>query len=170
MQEHNSPHTHAVLALVASIPVSPLEMGDIELEPCVSPSTAIEARVVSPSATALVVSQIPPRVHADRPLEIKITAIGVGTLAPRSVTDSVARFLSTHASLEIAIDAAGRPLVSYEVPLSVRSSDSGGEWIARALVRPSAWADAATVTVVALTLVGHPLPFDSLPATLRVSC
>ena len=52
------------------------------------------------------------------------------------------------------------------IPVSARPSGSG--WTARALLRPSAWANADSVTVVSLSLAGRPLPCDCLPATLRV--
>ena len=45
---------------------------------------------------------------------------------------------------------------------------SGGIWVIRALIRPAAWAEAASVTVVSLSLVDRLLSCDSLPATLRI--
>jgi len=79
---------------------------------------------------------------------------------------SIASWISAHALLHICIDVPGTLIGEVSVPVTTRPS--GGGWIIRALVRLSAWAEAASVTVFSLSLAGQPLPCDSLPATLRV--
>ena len=70
------------------------------------------------------------------------------------------------ALLSIAVEVPGQPQVAVSLPVSARVS--GSVWIARALVSPTTWADAVSVTVVSLSLAGRPLPCDCLPAILRV--
>ena len=168
MRENNSPLTRTILTLLGSNPIGPLEICNIAMEPIESPTSAIEMRHVSPSAFALAlpVGRIPPRVHSDRPLEIELDSVSLGTCA--SVADSVARFISAHARLEIAIDVPGRLRATYDVPLTVRPSGKG--WTARALLHPSSWTDVAStdVIVIAFTLMGRSLLSDCLPATLHV--
>ena len=102
--------------------------------------------------------------HSNRPLELELAAVGLGADAVTAV--SIASWLSAHARLAIAVEVPGQPREEVFLPVSVRPS--GGSWIARALVRPRAWADAASVTVVSLSLAGRSLPCDCLPATLQV--
>ena len=134
------------------------------MRPCDSGTSAVEARLVCPYANALSLTGVPARVLADRPLELKLAAVGSG--AGGDTAQSIASWISAHACLAIAIDLAGQP--REEVSLLVEARASGSGWILRAFARPSAWADAASVTVVSLSLAGRPLPCDCLPATLRV--
>ena len=101
--------------------------------------------------------------HAAQPLEIGLTGAGLG--AGTVAATSVARWISAHARLVIAVEGEGQS-VFHSLPVSARPS--GGGWIARALIRPTSWADAAFVTVMSLTLPGRPLPCDCLPATVQV--
>ena len=144
-----------------SIPAEACEIPAMTLGPF--PSLA-EARLVSPSASDFFVSRVPPRVHADLPLEVELAAIGLG--AGAGVAESIASWISAHALFQIAVDVHGQPRGEPSVLVNARAS--GGGWIARALVRPASWADAASVTVLSLTLAGRPLPCEGLPVTLQV--
>ena len=134
------------------------------MEPCDSATSAIEARLVSPSASDFVVHSVPPRVHADRPLELELAAVGHGAGAGAEL--STESWISAHALLQIAVDIPGQAREAVALPVTARPSCGG--WTIRALARPSAWTDAAFVTVVSLSLAGRPLPCEFLPATLRV--
>ena len=131
---------------------------------CDSDASAIEARLVCPYASGIALTGIPALVHADRPLELEIAAVGL--IAEGDVAESIASWISAHACLAIAVEVPGQPREEVFLPVSTRPS--GGGWIARALVRPAAWADAASLTVVSLSRAGRPLPCDCLPATLQV--
>ena len=135
------------------------------MEPFDCATSAMKARLVCPfaSAFAAAFTMVPARVHADRPLEVELAAVGLGACDDNAV--SIARWISSHAHLVIAVDVPGRPKAAYEIPLSARPSHGGG-WMARALIRPAAWANADSVTVVSLVFAGRPLPCDCLPATL----
>ena len=156
--------TYAVAGLVSRLPVGALEINALAMGPCDSATSAVEARVVSPCASGLVLTRVPARVHTDRPLELELTAIGLGPSV--DVAESVASWICAHTLLQISIEGPGQP--QEAVSLRVKARPSEGGWIARALVHPAAWADAASVTVVSLSLAGWPLPCDCLPAILRV--
>ena len=156
--------TCAVADLITSLPLGPIEIPAVGLVPCVSATSAVEARLASPSASALKVTSVPARMHTDRPLEVELAANGLGVGADAAV--SVASWISDHALLQLSVEAPGQP--QGEVALRVQARPSGGGWIIRALVRPAAWADAASITVVSLSLAGRPLTSDLLLATLRV--
>ena len=132
--------------------------------PCVATTSSIEASLFSPSAKTLTWSHIPGRVHADRPLEIEVAAAGH---EPDTGPASVARWLAAHARLTIEVDVEGQHRASYTCSLSVHSSAEGG-WLVRALISPSAWANAASITIVSLTLAGRAMSCDCLPATLQI--
>ena len=121
-------------------------------------------RFVSPSASALALTKVPANVLADRPLELELAAVGQGTGA--GVAESVSSWISAHALLQISVEVPGQP--EREVSLRVNARPSEGGWIARVLVRPAYWADAASVTVVSLTIAGRTLPCAYLPVTLRL--
>ena len=129
-----------------------------------SADTAIEACLFSPCASSLSLTRVPARVQADRPLEIELAAAGFS--AGGIVAESVASWISAYALLAIAVEVPVQP--REEVSVLVKARPSGDGWIARALIHPSAWADAASVTVMSLSLAGRPLPCDCLPAKLRV--
>ena len=129
-----------------------------------SATSVIEARLVSPFASSFALTGVPARVHADRPLELELAAVGSGAGAGAAV--AIASWLSAHACLAIAVEMPGQHRLEVYLPVSARPS--GGGWIARALIHPSAWADAASVTVVSLSLAGRLLPCDFLSATLQV--
>lgn len=76
------------------------------------------------------------------------------------------RWLSNHARLMIVVDTHGKYLKEFSLPLMARVSGSGST--VRALTRPASWANAATVTIVSMSLAGRSLPCDCLPVTLRV--
>ena len=135
------------------------------MEPCDSGTSAIEARLFSPSASILAITGVPALVLADRPLEVELAAVGLDA-GTTSAAVSIASWISAHACLAVAVEVSGQPQVEASLPVSARVS--GGGWIARALVSPSAWADALSVTVVSLSLAGRPLPCDCLPAILPV--
>lgn len=148
--------------LACSIPAEAFEIPDMTISPFTT--STIEARLVSPSASEFELSRVPRRVHSDRPLELELVAVRLGAGAGAAV--SVASWIFAHARLTITVDMPGQP--GGAVVLHVNARPSGGGCIIRALVHPSAWADAATVTVVSLSLAGRPLHSDCLPATLQV--
>ena len=158
------PSTSSIAGLVSSLPVGPLEFSALAMEPCHSATSAIESRLFSPYPSSLSLKEVPARVHADRPVELELADVGLGAGAGASV--DIASWISAHTCLAIAVEVPGQP--RGEVSVLVNARPSGGSWIARALVRPSAWANAASVTVVSLSLAGRPLPCDCLPATLQV--
>ena len=102
--------------------------------------------------------------HADRPLEIELAAVGLRVGA--DAAESVASWISAHALLRISVEEPEQPRA--EVSLRVKARPSGFGWIICALVCPASWADAASVTVVSLSLAGRPLACDFLPATFAV--
>ena len=159
-------YTYAVTDLISRLPMGALEIPALGIEPFVSATSAVDARLVSPSASAraLAIANVPARVHADRPFEIELAANGLGPCV--DAAESVASWISDHALLQISVEVPGQPQGEASVYVEARSS--GGGWILRALIRPAAWADAASVTVVSLSLAGQPVPCDCLPATLRV--
>ena len=144
----------------------PSEIPDMSMGPFPSTTFAIEARLVSSTASKFKLSRVPPHVHADRPLELELDAFGLGAGAGMEL--SITSWISAHALLQIAVNIPGHPLTEVPCSLPVKALPSGGGCIIRALARPSVWADAASVTVLSLSLAGRPLPCDFLPATLRV--
>ena len=115
---------------------------------CDSGTSATEARLVSPFVGGIAITVVPARVHADRPLEIALTS-GRLDVDP-GASESIASWISTHARLAIAVEVPGQP--GEEVCLLVKARPVGGGLILRALVRPSAWANAKSVTLVSLSL------------------
>ena len=149
-------------ALAHIIPSKAYESNSLVMTPFPSTAFAIETRLISPSASFFVLNRVPPRVHADQALELELADIGL--CAGPGMAESIASWISAHALLQISIQ--GRPQEKASVLVKARPSE--GAWIVRALVRPASWTDAASVTVVSLSLAGRPVPCDSLPATLRV--
>lgn len=156
-----APLADEATALSSSLPSSPLEIPQLVVEPPQTPSSAIEACLVCPSANAMDLNRVPLFVGVDRPLEIEI-AVGQCPGARASI----ARFFSTHAQVEIAVDMDRQSRASVSVPVSVQLSSSS--CTARALVHPTYWADASSISVVSLTLAGRLQPCGCLPATLQV--
>ena len=156
----------AIAGLISRLPVGALGISALGMGPFDSTTSAIEARLISPSASDFALSRSPLLVHADRPLEVELSAIGQGAFSDAGMAESVASWISAHALLQISAEIPGQP--GGEVSLRVKARPSRGSWIVRALVRPAAWADAVSVTVVSLSLAGRPLTCDCLPATLRV--
>ena len=144
------------------VPVEPFEYTTLGVEPCDSTASAVEARLVSPSTSEFSLTHVPTRVHADRPFEVNLTAIRLGV----GDGPTVARLLSAHARLAISVEGPGQPRGEVSLPVVARPSGCG--WIARALIRPAFWADAASVTVLSFSLAGRPLSCDCLPVTLQV--
>ena len=158
------PVANAIAGLASTLPVGPLEIPILGMGICDSGTSVIEARLVSPFVGDIAITGVPARVHADRPLELDLPSVGLGADASAAV--SMASWLSAHACLAIAVEVPGQPRVEVSLPIS--AGPSGSRLILRALVRPSAWANAVSVTVVSLSLAGRPLPSDCLPVTLRV--
>ena len=150
------------VALACKIPLDASEIPDMTMAR--SATFAIETRLVSPSASEFALYRVPPLVHADRPLEFELAAVGQGCGA--SAAASLASWISGHALLQISVEAPGHP--QSEVSLCVEARPSGDSWIARVLVHPAYWADAASVTVHSMSLARQPIRGDCLPATLRV--
>ena len=154
-----------VTGLVSRLSVGPLEIPFLGMEQCASATSTVDTRLVSPSARALALTRVPARVHVNRPLEVELAAAG---LCPSvDAAESVASWISAHAILQISVEEPGQPRGEVSLLVKARPSGDGG-WITRALSRPAAWADAASITVVSLSLAGRPLPCDFLPAILAV--
>ena len=154
---------HSRVTIVTAVLASTVVLAgvpDLSIKSSLSPMTAIEARLVSPCASDVVLSGLPALVLADRPLEFVLAAVGYG-VGTGSAAESLARWISARAL--ISLDISGK---SHDVRVSLRPSGSG--WVARALIRPASWAGAATVTFVSLTLAQQRLPSRRLPASLRV--
>jgi len=149
-------------ALACIIPSDASEIPDMTMAPFAT--FAIETRLVTPSASEFALNRVPPLVHADRPLELELAAVWQGGGA--SAAEPVASWISGHALLQVSVEVPGQP--RGEVSLHVEARPSEGGWIVRVLVRPAYWANAASVTVLSLSLAGRPLPCACLPATLRV--
>ena len=141
-----------------------LEIPALELVPCTF--ATIEACLVSPAASAVIVSRVPHHVYADRPIDIELANVSCFTGTGAASETSVARWLSANSRVAIVIEVPGKP--QREVPVLVKSRSFGDNWIARVLVRPAYWADASSVTIHSLLLAGRPLPCNCLPAILRV--
>ena len=152
------------VALACSISAEAFEIRDVTMVPFPSTTSTIETRLVKPSPSEFAISRVPSVVHSDRPLEVELIVVGLS--AGANAAESLASWISSHAVLQISIAVPGQPRA--EVSLLVKARPSGDGWIARALARPAAWADAASVTIVSLSLAGRSLPCDCLPATLRV--
>lgn len=153
------------MALAFAVPVSPLELPELVAGPCRSPSSAIEARIFSASVSVFSLSVVPPIVLTDRPLEVEFTCAA----SPRPdamVLASTARFLSTHARLSISFETPGNAVNLDSISMVVRAFNGG--WSSRLLVHPASWADATSISVASLALLGRPQPCACLPATLRV--
>ena len=160
--------SQAAAGLASILPVGQLEIPVMSLRHRPSPYSAIEASLVDPVASAIALTRVPAVMHRGAPIELEFTIdrfVPEAHQAPAS--ESVACCIVTHALISVVIAThQSCDSSSYSVPVSVRSSGSG--WIARALIHPATWVEAASVTVVSLTLAGHPLLPDCLPATLRV--
>ena len=153
-------------ALACIIPSDASEIPDMIMAH--SATSAVEARLVIfpyPYASEFALSRVPPLVHADRLLEVELTAIGPGA-AGAGAAESVASWISAHARLHISVKSPGHP--QEDASLRVKARPSGSSWIIRALVHPASWADAASVTLHSMSLAGRPLPCPCLPVTLRV--
>ena len=161
--------TQKLALLTAGLPVGSFEMPQLGLEPGLSSSSTIEARLRCPFANTLELTLVPRIALVDRPVEIAFATPGRLLLAGASTAESaqVARWIATHARLSIDVEGSGQSQTSVSAHVSVRSSGDG--WIARTLVLPGAcWGSAASVTVESLSLSGRPFPCDCLPAILRV--
>ena len=156
--------TYTVTCLPFTLPLEPLGIPALRIEPCDSATSTVAARLVNPTESTFALTRVPAVVHADRPLELELAAVGLG--AGACVAESIAGRISANALLTLTVEGPGKPREDVSVPVTVRPSGSG--WIARALVRPASWANAASITVVSLSLDGLPLPCDYLPVTLRV--
>ena len=151
--------------MVAELVLSdaPLEATALDVEPSIHSSSVIEARLVSHPSTSVSLTSVtmPPRAHADRPLEIALAF--TSSRPDPEAASSFARCIAGRGLVSLVIEATGVPRA---VPLSVRPSGRG--WIARALIDPASWADATSVTMESISLAGWLLACDCLPATVRV--
>ena len=148
--------------LACIIPSDASEIPDMIMAP--SATFALETRLVSASASEFALNRVPPLVLADRPLELVLAAFEQG--AGAGAAESVASWISAHALVQISVEAPGQPRGQVSVRVKARPSEGG--WNVRVLVRPASWANAASVTVVSLSLAGRPLPCDCLPGTMRM--
>ena len=163
---HDAPplFTHAMADMTSKVYVGPLEIPALGMEPCDSVTSVIESWLANPITSGITLTKVPALVHADRPLEIELAAVGVGE--GTGAAESVASWISAHARLAISIELPGQLIEEVSLPVSARQCCSG--WIARVLIHPATWSDAVSVSVVSLSLAGQPLSCHCLPATLRV--
>ena len=155
--------TRMAATLVSSLPLGPLEIPVVYLEPCNSLFSAIAARLVCPSATSFVLTSVPPCLLINRPLDMEFSAIGLDAGSASSVVQRISLYAHMTIFVEILTGQSLRVPVS---PVSVQSMAGG--WILRALIHPASWANVASVTLVSLSLAGHHFPCSCLPVTLRV--
>ena len=153
--------TRDAIEVASSLPIDPKEVPDLAIIPYASFTSPIDVHLdqISPTSSTVLV-RIPLVVHVDRPLELKIAKFcrRLGSCTP-----------AQHVRLLMNVTPCTYfSSCQFSVPIALRLCPSDGDWVARALVHPATWADAASVTVVALTLAGRPLTCDALPATLRV--
>ena len=158
------PRLTRVTELARSLPAGFVEMPALGMQLCDSPSTATNAKVFCPCATALVVARVPARVHHGRPLDIELAT--VGRMPGIDATVSLAHWLSAYARLGIAVDVPGCPCEILSLPVTV--FHHGDVWILRALMNPVTWATAGSVSLTSITLAGRPLLHECLPAILHV--
>ena len=158
------PMLRMTVSLACSIPVEACGISEMTIAPFYSTTIVIEARLVSPLASEFVLSRVPSLVHLDRPLELELAAVRQGE--DTDAAESVASWISAHALLQISVEAPRQP--QGEVSVLVKARPSGGRWNVRALIHRAVWANAASVTVLSLSLAGRPLLCDCLPVTLRV--
>lgn len=134
LSRHKAPRllTNAVTDLVSRLNVCSLEIPALGIDPSATTS-AVEARLVSSSASTLALSftRVPARLHADRPLEKKIAAVGIS--ADSGIAETVANWLSAHARLTIAVDKPVQP--QREVSVLVKARPCDGGWNVHALIR-----------------------------------
>jgi len=152
-------------SMVSRLPVGPLEIPHICIKHYHTPTSVIEARLSCSSASSLVLTTLlPARVHADRPLDIDISVVGLCGDACAAAHSS--NCFAVHASLAISVETPRQPRIQLSVSVSMRPSSGG--WIARALAHPKSWANATSITVVSLSLARRPVLCERLPAELQV--
>ena len=86
-------------SMASAVNGGPLEIPTMGMEPCLSSTSAIQATLTSLSASALALTRVPARVHADRPLDFELAGVGLGADAGASL--SVANRLSAHARVSL---------------------------------------------------------------------
>ena len=123
--------TRDAAMLVATLPAGPMNVPDVDLEPWDSP-TVLKTHLVKPTAgtLALTLVHVPPRLHANQPLEVEF-AVRLG----QSVA-AIERSYFPHVA--VLVDVKER---RHSVPVSVRLAD--GSWVARALLHPASWTESA---------------------------
>lgn len=111
--------------MISRLPVGPIDIPTLGMGPCDSLTSRIEARLASPSASALALSftKVPALIHADRPLELELVAVGLGTGAGAAV--STASWISAHALLQISVEVPRQYRGEVSLPVTVRPSASG---------------------------------------------
>ena len=144
----------------SSLFVGPLGVRELLVAPFPSPTSAIEARLVSPAPSDLRLTRVPTRLQSDQPLQIEFLLFGLGAGSSPASID----WLSDHILLSLTI--SGESQTSLSVRFSLRLL--GSVWVARALIRPTLWDKAASVTLVSILLAGHQVPSEFLPRTLQV--
>lgn len=101
------PLTDEVAALASALAAGPLEVAQLDMGPCESPISSIEASLGLSPAISLALTRVPPVVLADRPLDIECSVVD---LVPGSnASEPVARSISTYAQLSVALESNGGP-------------------------------------------------------------
>ena len=165
--QHVAPQllAQSVADLASILPVGPFENPALGMESNDSATFAIlDARLVNPSISKLAVIRVLHREHANKLLEVELAVAGCGKGTDAAA--STASWISAHTLLTLTLEVEGQHRSSYSVSVSMRLS--GGSWLARALVQPSAWVDVTAFTVISLLFAGQSLPCHCLPTTLRV--
>ena len=155
------PCTNEASMLASTLPVGPLEVTELCLEPSSYSPSSIGVCLLSPTANTVVLARVPHSARVAWPLEFKFTSVGAYHAPP-----SLAHCFSTHALLCVVVETNGQSRISTSVPVSLRPSD--GVWVLRLLMRPPPWTGATSVTVMSLLLAGRPVLCADLPFTLRV--
>ena len=156
-------------ALASSLPEDPpLEDALLEVEWCASAARIVEACLVHSQRGSIASTRIPSHLIGVRPLEIHLSAadpaLGVRAAA------AMACCISSHAAISVVITKNGQHAPPVQVCHAARVSARtfGDGWIARALIHPESWADAASVSVVSISISGRLVLCDCLPATVQV--
>ena len=147
--------------LSAALSSCPREIPVLHMGP---PTSTHEGCLASPVLDDVVLSRLPLVVPAHRPIEFEFSL--ARRLPDVREVAEVARFISTNAILSVVPEVNGLACTRIFAPVSVYQS--GERWVARAIIRPSEWSSATTLTVESLTLAGRQLPQRCLPATMRV--
>lgn len=167
-----SAFTLEAAASASAILGGPLEKSELHLRSLAGPGSFADARLVNVDTRTIVMmlsrAKAPRVVLAGQPLEIDFDVEGTSldVFQCAHIGGSVARSVSAHTLLQLYIEADEHSATDLSVLVVVRHFCNG--WNVRALLHPTSWKDAASVTVLSISFAGRTLPCTFLPATLRV--